>query len=110
MYLIPDKVDVIPVSPLTEGFDTQRLCINFHEYPGTRSNRKITYLFSHANGLCKECFHPIMRRLVDYLRTLPEYNQTDITFVSWDGRNQGDSALLNHGTLSSTCLYLRILY
>lgn len=103
MYLVPDKFDSIPVSPLTEGSDTQRLAVNFHEYSGTNSNRKLTFLFSHANGLCKECFHPIMRRLIDHLRSLREYEQIDITFVSWDGRTHGDSALLNEGTFSSSC-------
>lgn len=112
MYLVPDKVDIIPVSPLTEGFDKQQqLAINIHEYPSPSSSslKKIVFLFSHANGLCKECFHPIMRRLIDYLRNLTEYDHTDITFISWDGRNQGDSALLNEGTLSSSCKWLLII-
>lgn len=105
MYLVPDKVDIIPVSQVTAGYGTQKLVVNFHEFPVKNSNRKACFLFSHSNGFHKESFHPIMTRFIKYLRTLKEYDQTSITFVSWDSRNHGDSARLNEGKLLSTCKF-----
>ncbi|KAI8968514.1 Alpha/Beta hydrolase protein [Mycotypha africana] len=107
MYLAPTKTLVIPVHPSTFGHDTQKLVVNIHEFPSSvnsssssssKEKKKIAYIFSHSNGFHKEAFHPLMRQLIAYLRTLQEYNSTDITFISWDARNHGDSARLNDGT------------
>ncbi|KAI8359966.1 Alpha/Beta hydrolase protein [Blakeslea trispora] len=102
MYLIPSSTHIIPVHPSTDGYNTQKLAVDKHEFKGNQSNKKIVFLFSHSNGFHKEAFHPLMKRFIDYLRSLEEYNQVDITFVSWDARNHGDSARLNDGTFSDS--------
>ncbi|KAI9483916.1 MAG: Alpha/Beta hydrolase protein [Benjaminiella poitrasii] len=100
MFLEPTSTHIIPVHPSTEGANIQKLVVNKHEFPGSRqgSNRKVAFLFSHSNGFHKEAFHPLMSRFIKYLRNLKEYVDTDITFVSWDARNHGDSARINEGT------------
>jgi hypothetical protein len=103
MYLVPDKVEIIPVSPVTAGYNTQKLVVNFHEFPVKNSNRKACFMFSHSNGFHKESFHPVMSRFIKTLRALKEYDQTSITLVSWDARNHGDSARLNDGTFLPSC-------
>ncbi|KAL7321086.1 hypothetical protein PS15m_000901 [Mucor circinelloides] len=101
MYLEPTSKHVIPVHPSsTEGWATQKLSVDKHEFlAGKKSNRKVAYLWSHSNGFHKESLHPLMRRFKDHLRSLREYDQTDITFISWDARNHGDSARLNENKL-----------
>jgi hypothetical protein len=104
MYLEPTSTHIIPVHPSTDGWENQKLVVDKHEYPAkSNSNRKVAYLFSHSNGFHKESFHPLMKRFVDQLRSLKEYDQTDITLVSWDARNHGDSARLNEGLLLDSC-------
>lgn len=105
MYLEPTSKYVIPVHPSsTEGWATQKLSVDKHEFPaGKKSNRKVAYLWSHSNGFHKESLHPLMRRFKDHLRSLREYDQTDITFISWDARNHGDSARLNENNLYDSC-------
>ncbi|CAO0793781.1 unnamed protein product [Mucor circinelloides] len=101
MYLKPTSTHVIPVHPSSaEGWATQKLVVDQHDFPGRHSNKKVAFLFNHASGFHKEILHPVMRRLMEHLRSLREYDQTDITFISWDERNHGDSARLNEGYLS----------
>ncbi|KAL7319837.1 hypothetical protein PS15m_002926 [Mucor circinelloides] len=101
MYLKPTSTHIIPVHPSSaDGWATQKLIVDQHDFLGRNSNRKMAFLFSHPGGFHKEIFHPVMRRLKDHLRSLREYDQTDITFISWDERNHGDSARLNEGHLS----------
>lgn len=104
MYLKPTSTHIIPVHPATDGYDKQKLVVDRHEYPAKKNaNRKEAYLFSHSNGFHKEAFHPLMKRFIDHLRSLKEYDQTDITFISWDARNHGDSARLNDGLFLDSC-------
>ncbi|GAN03791.1 alpha/beta hydrolase [Mucor ambiguus] len=101
MYLKPTSVHTIPVNPSTlRGKEPQSLSANKHDFPGKNSNRKLVFLFNHAMGYHKEVFHPIMKRFLDQLRNQREYDQTDITFISWDDRHHGESARLNEGCLS----------
>jgi hypothetical protein len=104
MRLIPTSTHIIPVHPSTDGWEKQKLVVEKHEFAATsNANRKIAFLFSHSNGFHKESFHPLMKRFIDQLRKLPEYDQTDITLVAWDSRNHGDSARLNEGTFEESC-------
>ncbi|KAI7904316.1 Alpha/Beta hydrolase protein [Cokeromyces recurvatus] len=101
MYLKPTSTFVIPVHPSTEGADVQKLVVDKHEFTSTYSqgaHKKIAFLFSHSNGFHKEAFHPLMKRFLNHLRSLREYDEIDITFISWDARNHGDSARINEGT------------
>ncbi|KAL9551878.1 hypothetical protein PS6_004758 [Mucor atramentarius] len=101
MYLKPTSTHVIPVHPSSaEGWATQKLVVDQHDFPGRHGNRKVAFLFNHASGFHKGILHPVMRRLKEHLRSLQEYDQTAITFISWDERNRGDSARLNEGHLS----------
>ncbi|RCH95691.1 hypothetical protein CU098_007865 [Rhizopus stolonifer] len=98
MYLVPSSTHIIPVHPSTDGYDVQKLVVDTHSFPGTNSTNKMVFMFSHSNGFHKESLHPLMKRLVDSLRTIKAYDQTDLLLVSWDARNHGDSARLNQGT------------
>ncbi|KAI9340116.1 Alpha/Beta hydrolase protein [Pilaira anomala] len=99
MRLIPTSTHVIPVHSATDGWETQKLAVERHEVPAkTKANRKVAFLFSHSNGFHKESLHPLIKRFIDHLRSLKEYDQTDITIVAWDARSHGDSARLNEGT------------
>lgn len=101
MYLQPSSTHTIPLNLfMLRGQKPQSLSVGKHDFPGKNSNRKIAFLFSHATGYHKETFHPIMRRFRDQLRVQREFDQTDITFISWDERHHGDSARLNEGCLS----------
>lgn len=102
-YLKPTSTHHIPVHPSTDGYATQTLVVDKHEFPGSNSKRKAAFLFSHSNGFHKESLHPLMKRFLNKLRGLKQYEQTDITFVSWDARNHGDSARLNDGTFLESC-------
>ncbi|KAI8145577.1 Alpha/Beta hydrolase protein [Fennellomyces sp. T-0311] len=97
--LVPVLTTAIPVHPSTVGSDIQRLAVEKHEFPAPTqpATAKVAFLWSHANGFHKEMLHPLMRRTLDQLRTLPRYNQTDFHFYAWDSRNHGDSARLNDG-------------
>ncbi|CAO3628279.1 unnamed protein product [Mucor fragilis] len=101
MYLKPTSIHIIPIhSHNLRGQEPQSLSVNKHVFCGKNSNKRIAFLFSHATGYHKETFHPIMKRFKDQLRSQREYDQTDITFISWDDRHHGDSARLNEGCLS----------
>ncbi|KAL9546082.1 hypothetical protein MBANPS3_006829 [Mucor bainieri] len=85
MYLKPSSIHTIPLHPsILRGQAPQSLSVDKHDFPGYH----------------KETFHPIMRRFRDQLRGQREYDQTDITFISWDERHHGDSARVNEGCLS----------
>ncbi|KAG1443350.1 hypothetical protein G6F56_010700 [Rhizopus delemar] len=93
----PTSTHIIPVSPFTEGWENQRLALERHEFPSiTTKQRKVTFLFSHANGFHKEAYRPLMQSLKTYLRGQREYDATEIQLIAWDARTQGDSARLNH--------------
>ncbi|CAO3628267.1 unnamed protein product [Mucor fragilis] len=101
MYLKPSSIHTITLHPsILRGQEPQSLSVNKHDFPGKNSDRRVAFLFSHATGYHKETFHPIMKRFKDQLRSQREYDQTDITFISWDDRHHGDSARLNEGCLS----------
>ncbi|KAI9311191.1 Alpha/Beta hydrolase protein [Dichotomocladium elegans] len=95
--LKPTETFVIPVHPSTEGTQVQRLAVEKHVFaaPQQPAEDSIAYVWSHANGFHKEMLHPLMRRCLTKLRALHVYQKTDITFVAFDARNQGDSALSN---------------
>ncbi|KAL9548579.1 hypothetical protein MBANPS3_005613 [Mucor bainieri] len=102
MHLKPTSTHIIPIYlPVLKGKKTQQvLSVDKHVFRGknnSTSNRKIAFLFNHATGFHKEMLHPVMRRFKDRLRSLKEYQETDITFISWDDRQHGDSARLNEG-------------
>ncbi|ORZ00746.1 Alpha/Beta hydrolase protein [Syncephalastrum racemosum] len=89
---------VIPVSPATEGYNTERLAVERYEFPAPKpAQTKTAFLWTHSNGFHKETLHPLMHRFIRQLRQLSQYDHTDIHFVSFDARNHGDSALLNEG-------------
>ncbi|KAI0827409.1 Alpha/Beta hydrolase protein [Trametes gibbosa] len=57
----------------------------------------ITLFCSHANGFTKEIWEPALRRLVGTYEAQANYTVCEIW--SWEARNHGDSALLNHDQL-----------
>lgn len=104
MLLVPTSKHNIPVHPSTDGWQKQQLSVERHEYPAkSNTNQKLAFLFSHSNGFHKESLHPLMRRFINHLRSLKEYDQTDITMVAWDARTHGDSARLNEGIFEDSC-------
>ncbi|KAL9546083.1 hypothetical protein MBANPS3_006830 [Mucor bainieri] len=106
MYLKPTSTHIIPIYPSKlDGKEPQVLSVAKHVFlcgkssSSSNNHRQIAFLFNHATGFHKEMLHPVMKRFKDHLRSLKEYQDTDITFISWDGRYHGDSALLNEGRL-----------
>ncbi|KAI9492141.1 Alpha/Beta hydrolase protein [Zychaea mexicana] len=100
--LIPAQTYEIPVHPSTEGYDVLRIAVEKHTYPAPRplpANLRIAFLWTHGTGFHKEMMHPIMRQFAAQLRATPKYNKVEFDFISWDQRNHGDSARLNHGLL-----------
>ncbi|CAO3703870.1 unnamed protein product [Rhizopus stolonifer] len=97
MYLTPFEILSIPSHPAVEGWDSQKLAIEKHVFPATTASpqQKIVFLFSHANGFHKEIYHPVIRRLLNHLRSLKEYDSIEIHVFTWDARIHGDSARLN---------------
>ncbi|KAG1149588.1 hypothetical protein G6F37_000632 [Rhizopus arrhizus] len=107
MRLIPTSTHIIPVHPATDGWDVQKLAVEKHEFPSpATSHQKIAFLFSHSNGFHKEAYHPLIRRFKDQLRSLKEYDHTDIHIIAWDSRFHGDSARLNQGEFMPTYRWL----
>ncbi|CAO3628275.1 unnamed protein product [Mucor fragilis] len=101
MYLKPTSTHIIPIySHNLKGQEPQMIAVDKHVFYGKNSNRSVAFLFSHGTGFHKETLHPIMRRFRDHLRSLREYQQTEITFISWDDRHHGDSARLNERCLT----------
>ncbi|GAA5802124.1 hypothetical protein HPULCUR_007585 [Helicostylum pulchrum] len=99
MRLVPTSTHIISAHKATDGSDVQKLVVERHEVPAkVKANKKVAFLFSHSNGFHKESLHPLIRRFIAHLRSLQEYDQTDITVVVWDARSHGDSARLNEGT------------
>ncbi|KAI8883360.1 alpha/beta-hydrolase [Backusella circina FSU 941] len=98
-YLQPTEKRSFAVHSGTEGHDTMKLSAELHVFPcnNTTPRQRMAILFSHSTGFHKESLHPVMRRLRDHLRSLTQYNDTEIHFVAWDARNHGDSARLNEG-------------
>ncbi|KAI8876063.1 alpha/beta-hydrolase [Backusella circina FSU 941] len=102
-YLQPTETRIIGCHRATFGYDTMKLVTDLHVFPSVqKADKKIAFLFSHSNGFHKESCHPLMRRLKDHLRSLREYDSTDIHMVAWDARNHGDSARINEGKFSKT--------
>ncbi|KAJ3111428.1 hypothetical protein HDU96_005707 [Phlyctochytrium bullatum] len=64
--------------------------ILINEY-STGSTTDSLYLFSHANGLCKELWEPLIHRLLS--RT-----SGNVRCYAWDERHHGQTAALNAGT------------
>ncbi|KAI9277799.1 Alpha/beta hydrolase fold-1 [Sporodiniella umbellata] len=89
----PTSIHTIPVSPLTEGYDSQYLSVEKFDFPVQESRRKLVFLVSHANGFHKEIYRPLIQRLANKLRQIDNY--ADISIVSWDARFQGESSRLN---------------
>ncbi|KAI8138864.1 Alpha/Beta hydrolase protein [Fennellomyces sp. T-0311] len=97
--LEPTQVYTIPVHPSAHGYDVLQLVVEKHVFPATCSPARldIAYLWSHGTGFHKEILHPLMRRTIAKLRSLPNYDYVNIDFIAWDMRNHGDSARLNQG-------------
>lgn len=101
--LTPDQVNAIPVHPASQGFDTHHLAVERYSFqaaiqPATSS---IAFVWSHGTSFHKEMLHPLMKRVLDALRSLPQYEQIDLVFYGWDSRNHGDSARLNDGHVNT---------
>ncbi|KAI8888047.1 alpha/beta-hydrolase [Backusella circina FSU 941] len=102
-YLQPTATRIIPCHRATVGYDSMKIATDLHVFPSVeKADKKIAFLFSHSNGFHKESLHPLMRRLKDHLRSLREYDSTDIHIVAWDARNHGDSARENEGKFTET--------
>ncbi|KAI7885233.1 alpha/beta-hydrolase [Lichtheimia hyalospora FSU 10163] len=88
--LEPILSTAIPVHPATQGSDVQRLAVEKHTYPAPMEpvERSLAFVWSHANGFCKEMMHPLMRRFATQLRSLPAFQHTTFDFYAWDARNQ----------------------
>jgi hypothetical protein len=81
-----------------------KIATDLHVFPSVeKADKKIAFLFSHSNGFNKESLHPLMRRLKDHIRSLKEFDRTDVHIVAWDARNHGDSARVNEGKFTETC-------
>ncbi|EIE78717.1 hypothetical protein RO3G_03422 [Rhizopus delemar RA 99-880] len=103
MRLIPTSSYIMPVHPGTEGWEIERLAAEQHEFPATgKSHKRAVFLFSHGIGFNKEAYHPFIKRFVDHLRSLREYDLIDIHVVISDARFHGESARLNQGKFSPT--------
>jgi hypothetical protein len=103
-YLQPTETRIIGCHRATVGYDTMKLVADLHVFPSVnKADKKIAFLFSHSNGFHKESCHALMKRLRDQLRSLREYDATDIHMIAWDARNHGDSARINEGKFSDTC-------
>lgn len=104
MRLVPTSTHIISAHTATDGSGVQKLVVERHEAPAkVKANKKVAFLFSHSNGFHKESLHPLIRRFIAHLRSLQEYDQTDITVIAWDARSHGDSARLNEGTFLDSC-------
>jgi hypothetical protein len=81
-----------------------KIATDLHVFPSVeKADKKIAFLFSHSNGFNKESLHPHMRPLKDHIRSLKEFDRTDVHIVAWDARNHGDSARVNEGKFTETC-------
>ncbi|KAL0074612.1 Alpha/Beta hydrolase protein [Phycomyces blakesleeanus] len=101
-YLVPTSQHIIPVSPRTPGYDTQRLAVDKHVFDSLKPTRcRFAFLWSHSNGFHKESLHVQMKAHLDKLRQDSSYDDVEIHYVSWDARNHGESARLNENTFSN---------
>ncbi|KAI8145578.1 Alpha/Beta hydrolase protein [Fennellomyces sp. T-0311] len=102
--LTPTETFHMPVHPATEGHEYLRLAVDLHKFPAASHpvQGSIAFFWAHGTGFHKELLHPLMRRLINELRSTPIYNNIDIDFISWDMRNHGDSARLNCGLHNSS--------
>ncbi|KAJ8655284.1 hypothetical protein O0I10_008972 [Lichtheimia ornata] len=99
----PDQVNAIPVHPASQGFDTHHLAVERYSFqaPLQPAISSIAFVWSHGTSFHKEMLHPLMKRFLDALRRLPQYEQIDLVFYAWDSRNHGDSARLNDGHVNT---------
>ncbi|KAI9258485.1 Alpha/beta hydrolase fold-1 [Sporodiniella umbellata] len=98
MYLTPTSSLAIPSSPFSEGWETQKLAVDIHEYPSKKECQyRLAFLFTHATGFVKEVYHPVIQRLAHFMRSQEAYNSIDIHIISFDARFHGESARINHG-------------
>lgn len=107
--LTPDQVNAIPVHPASQGFDTHHLAVEKYSFqaPLQPAVSSIAFVWSHGTSFHKEMLHPLMKRFLDALRRLPQYEQIDLVFYAWDSRNHGDSARLNDGHVNTPgCMFL----
>ncbi|KAJ3416735.1 hypothetical protein HDV05_000109 [Chytridiales sp. JEL 0842] len=88
---IPGLTSTITFLPTTPSI--QLAIQTFHRPSPSPTSPKLTFLFAHANGLCKEVWNPVIKILAD------RFPDTDLWFHSYDARNMGDSALRNRGSL-----------
>ncbi|KAI9259363.1 Alpha/Beta hydrolase protein [Sporodiniella umbellata] len=96
MHLIPTGSFVIPSSPLSVGWDSQNLVVEKHTFAAKqRSGRSLVFLFSHGTGFHKEMYHPLIRHLINYMRSQNIYDTVDIHVFAWDARLHGESAIVN---------------
>ncbi|KAI9281203.1 hypothetical protein BY458DRAFT_499884 [Sporodiniella umbellata] len=96
MHLIPTGSFVIPSSPLSVGWDSQNLAVEKHTFAAKqRSGRSLVFLFSHGTGFHKEMYHPLIRHLINYMRSQNIYDTVDIHVFAWDARLHGESAIVN---------------
>ncbi|KAI8384805.1 Alpha/Beta hydrolase protein [Radiomyces spectabilis] len=97
---------IIPCHRASDGCDVQKLAVDQHVFPAPKSTQqRLAFLWGHSNGFHKESLHPFMRRFLNHLRQQPQYDNTELVFVTWDARHHGDSARLNEGTFFETCTW-----
>ncbi|KAI7877493.1 alpha/beta-hydrolase [Lichtheimia hyalospora FSU 10163] len=99
----PDQVNTIPVHPASQGFDTHHLAVERYSFQAASQPAisSIAFVWSHGTSFHKEMLHPLMKRFLDALRRLPQYERIDFVFYGWDSRNHGDSARLNDGHVNT---------
>ncbi|CAO3632258.1 unnamed protein product [Cunninghamella blakesleeana] len=102
--LVPTETVVLPVSPGTIGYDTQKLVADKHCFkaPQQPAKQKLALIFSHSNGFNKETLHPMIDRIIKGLYSQDRFQAIDLCVYAWDARNHGDSARLNEGTFTET--------